>query len=99
MMREVIEAQPKSVPIGTHDIAKRFELFRLAIGREAHHLVLIAEFQKAQILRDGTIEEAQRMRKRDRAVDLHAAAFAGAPHRAREIPKAIRGKQRGPFEW
>ena len=99
MMREVIEAQPESVPIRTHDIAKRFELFRLAIRREAHHFVFIAELQKAQVLRDGAIEEAQRMRKRDHPVDLHPAAFAGAPHGAREIPKAIRGKQCRSFEW
>src|SRR6266436_10319204 len=38
------------------------------------------------------------MRKRYHAVNVHAAAGAGAPHRAREIAESVSGKQRGPFE-
>src|SRR5216683_3414980 len=38
------------------------------------------------------------MRKHYCAVNVHAAAGAGAPHRAREIAESVSGKQRGPFK-
>src|SRR5216683_5289951 len=38
------------------------------------------------------------MRKHYHAVNVHAAAGAGTPHRAREIAESVSGKQRGPFK-
>src|ERR1700722_626811 len=39
------------------------------------------------------------MRKRDRAVDIHAAALSNPPHSAGEIAQAIGGQKGGGLEW
>src|ERR1700688_481739 len=70
----------------------------LAISAEAHHFVFIAEFQEAEILRDGAVKKPQRVRKRDGAVDIHAAALTNAPHGAGKISEAIGGEKGGGLE-
>src|SRR2546422_6864468 len=58
----------------------------------------ISKFQEAQILRHRAVKQSKRMWESYRPVDAHAAARAGAPHRAGEIAESVGGKQRGAFE-
>src|ERR1700688_926244 len=102
MVGEIIEAQPETVGTGifieAHDIAEGFQMIGLAISAEAHHFVLIAEFQEPEILGDRAVKESQRMRKRDGAVDIHVTALANAPHGAGKIAEAIGGEKGGGLE-
>src|SRR6266849_3951136 len=101
-MRKISQAQPKAeltaVRIETHDVSKGLEMRGLAVGSEAHHLVFVAKFQKAQILRDRAVIKPQRMRKRDRTFNFQLIAAARAPHRTRKIAQAVRGEQRSVVE-
>ena len=73
-------------------------MLRLAVSRETHHFVFIAEFQEAEILRHGAVVQAERVGKSDGAVDVHAISAARSPHGTREITEAVGGKQRGMFK-
>ena len=46
------------------------------------------------MLGDGRVIHSERMRESDGALDVHARAFARAPHGAGEIAEAVGGKQR-----
>src|SRR5688572_12480344 len=68
MVNEIIQPQLEarlSVPLQQHDLVEFILELRLAVRSEPHHLVLIAVFPEAQILRNRRIEEAQRMREGD----------------------------------
>ena len=60
-------------------------VFRLAIGREPHHLVFAGVDLEAGVIGRGRIQEAQRMREMDLLENLELAAVAG------------RGRCRGPL--
>ncbi len=81
-----------------HDVAKSLQVLRMAISAETHHFVFIAEFQEAQKLRDGAVKQSQRMRKRHRALNVHAIAVAHTPHGAGKIAQTVGGNQRRLFE-
>src|SRR5258707_10532155 len=98
MMREIFQAEAKSGALCMYDVAKFRQKFRVAVRSEAHHFVFVTEFQKAEILRDRTVIKPQRMRKRDRTVNVHAPFEARAPHRTRKIAQSVGGKQRCFFE-
>src|ERR1700722_281445 len=102
MVGEIVEAEPETVDarvfIEADDVAKGFQMLGLAISAEPHHFVFIAEFQEAKILRDSAVKKSKRMRKRHRAVDVHAAALGDTPHGAGKIAQAIGGEQGGGLE-
>src|ERR1700693_5346540 len=99
---EVIEAEPETIGAGcffkADDVAEGFNTIGLAIGTEAHHFVFVAEFQEAEILRDGAVKKAQRVRESNGAVDVHATAVANTPHGAGKIAEAIGGEKGGALE-
>src|SRR5580700_12332103 len=101
-MREIVEAELEAeiaaVVAEAEDVAEGLEVCGLAVGGEAHHFVLVAEFQEAEILRDRAVIETERMGEDDRAVNAHAVAGAHAPHGAGEIAEAVGGKQGGLLE-
>ena len=69
LVREIVEIQPKlHAAIGAHDFAKLIEETRSAIGAEAHHFVFIAEFPEAEILSQGGVVQAKRVRESCSAV-------------------------------
>ncbi len=68
---------------------------RFAVGSQAHHLELVAVVGKAEVLRDGQVEEAKRMGKEDVPVDGQARACDAPPRRADEVAEAIDGADRG----
>src|SRR5690348_3801375 len=94
-MNEVLKAEGEPRPVGLHDFPERIEKLRLAVRRQAHNLVLVAEFQKAQILRNPAVIQPQGMRKSNRSVDVHARPEAGSPQGARKIPQPVGGEKRG----
>src|SRR5437762_3671858 len=56
----------------------------LAIGRKAHDLVLVTVVRKAEILRDGLIEDAERMREEYPAFNRDVPTRPDAPRGARK---------------
>ena len=69
-----------------------------AVGSEAHHFVLIAEFPEANVLGERGVIHAERMRESDFAERRHARTFAERPHGTGEIAEAVGGKDGGAFE-
>src|SRR5215831_12208703 len=86
LVRKIFEPQAKRKRlVGAYDPAEFLQELRLAVGRETHDLVFVAEFPETQVLRQGGIEDSQRMRKADLAKCAHPRPFAEGPHGAREI--------------
>jgi hypothetical protein len=61
----------------------------LAIRRQPHHLEFIAVFPEAEELRQREIQQAERMRIEDAAIDSERAAGGASPRRAHEIAEAV----------
>src|SRR5271155_3193412 len=96
LMREISEAETEGErAVHANDPAKLIEKFRLAVRRQAHHFVFVAEFPEAEVLRERRIVHSERVRKPDISEDVHPRPRARRPHGAREIAKAIRRKNGG----
>ena len=65
---------------------EQFQLFGLPVGGQPHDFVFVAKLQEAQVLRHGAVKQTQGVRKRNGALDFHAAAAANPPHGACEVP-------------
>ena len=61
----------------------------LAVGGEAHHLVLVAEAQEAQILGDRRVEEAERVGEMDAVEHLDRVAAPQGHHGGDEVAEAV----------
>src|ERR1044071_5745078 len=89
-MPEILQVESiRSARLEPDDAAHRIEMRRLSVRREAHDFVLVAVMRKAQILGQRLIEDAERMRKKDLAVDGKRWSGACAPRAAGEIPEAV----------
>ena len=89
-MGEVLKAQPeRKRTIGINDPAEFVQEFRLAVGCQAHHLILVAEFPEANVLRQRGVIHSERMRKPDFPKCPHFRPFAQGPHGAGKVPQAI----------
>src|SRR5271165_6500145 len=100
MVLEIVKAQAEAdAAVGVNNFSEFVEVSRLAVRGEAHHFVFVAEFPEAEVLRNRGVIHAERMRKGNGPIDMHAIAAAGTPHGAGEISKAVSGKQRGFIEW
>src|SRR5262249_36511689 len=95
VMGEVIQIEPALIILGTDDVPQLFSKARLAIGGEAHHLVFVAIFGKTEELREGGIEDAQRMREGAGPSYFDLISLSDAPHHAAEIPEAVDGDDCG----
>ena len=71
---------------------------RLAIGREAHHLVLAGVDLEAGVVRERGIQQAQRVREVDLANDLEICAVADRERSRRPLADAIHGQHGGALE-
>src|SRR5580704_1693814 len=77
LMGEIFKAQPeRKRAIGINDTSKLVQKFRLAVGRETHHFVLVTEFPEANVLGEGRVVQPQRMGKSDLAEHPHLRPFA-----------------------
>src|SRR6185437_3444563 len=93
LMTEILETEAEGKRrVRPDDFPEFAEKFRLAIGREAHDFVFVAELPKSKVLREGGVVHAERMRERDFAKDVHLRAFARGPHGAGEITQTIHRK-------
>jgi hypothetical protein len=61
------------------DLAHGFNESRPAIREKPHDLVLVAIVRRAQILDDGLVEDAERMREIDVPINLNRGALADTP--------------------
>ena len=90
MMTKICEIElVSSVGLEPHDLAHGIHECRLAVGRQAHDLVLVAVMRKAQILRQRLIKDAERMREIHPPIDGDGLAPADPPCRAGEVAKPI----------
>src|SRR5947208_16370850 len=65
-----------------------------AVGREAHHLVLFAEFVETNKLTQGGIEESKAIGESDTIQHLDAVRLAACCHHASEVARSVVGKAR-----
>ena len=92
-MAEVAEIQLESaIGLGRDHLPQLVGLRWLAIGRESHHLVFIAVFGEAEVLRDRGVKQAQRMRIMNALKNIDRIATADGEHRRDKIAKAIDGQ-------
>src|SRR6266487_3739502 len=94
-MREVIQIQPALIFLSAEHASDLFGKPGLPIGGEAHHLVLVSVLGEAQELREGRIENAQRMRERDGASYLYLISLPQSPHHTAEIAESVDGDDSG----
>ena len=92
---EVVEVEADLVAFDADDVADLRGEARLAVGRQAHHLVFVAVLREAEELRERGVEQAQRMRELDAAAHVDVVAAADAPHHAAEVAEPVDGDDRG----
>ena len=69
MVAEVFEVERKTaVGLQRKKLSHLRAAGRIAIGGKPHQLVLVAVMRKSEILRHGLVEDAERMRKQNPAV-------------------------------
>ena len=73
-------------------------VFRLAVGREPHHLVFAGVDLEAGVIGRGRIQQAERMRKMDLLEDLEPVAVADRRRRRRPFADAVHGQHGGVLE-
>src|SRR5215813_4122480 len=71
----------------------------LPIGREPHHLVLIAVMRKTKILGQGLVKDAKRMWEPNAPVHGEGRADAPPPGRTCKVAEAIDRNRHCLFEW
>ena len=80
MVLEILESQAEAdAAVGADNVAELVQISRLAVSGQAHDFVFVAEFAKSQVLRHGRVIHAERVRKRNRPVDVHAIARGRRP--------------------
>src|ERR1700722_3502074 len=93
LMREIFQAQvERQRPVGMDDEQKLLQKFRLAVSRQAHHFVFVAEFPEADVLGQRGVIHSQRMREPNFAEWMHFRPFAKRPHATCEISQTVGGK-------
>ena len=98
VVQEVVEAELEHRPVELHELAHLVEVARLAVGREAHHLALVAVVREAEPLRDRGVEDPERVRVEDALEHLELVAVALGEHRRGEVAEAVDGEDRGVLE-
>src|SRR5437868_11598733 len=102
MIFKIIEIErERSVGRAAEDAPDLVEVARLAVGGEAHHLVLAFVDGKAEEGGEGGVEHSQRMRESHLAkqAQIRAAVvpdLAYAHRQGRPLPDAVRGQDRRP---
>ena len=89
VVREVVEVELEQRPVELHELAHLREVPRRPVRREAHHLALVAVVRKAEPLRDGGVEDAERVRVDDALEHVEVVAVALREHRRREVAEAV----------
>ena len=87
---EVVEAELVAEAVAPDDPAEDVQVLRLPVGGEAHHLVLVAVLGEAEVLRDGRVEDAERVRERHLAARSVRADPPRAPTSRSPCPRTRR---------
>ncbi len=98
VVQEVVEAELEHGPVELHELAHLVEVARLAVGGEAHHLALVAVVREAEPLRDGGVEDPERVRVEDALEHLEAVPVALGEHRRGEVAEAVDREDRRVLE-
>src|ERR1051325_4509238 len=94
-MDEMLEPEVKpELAVELHDLLEVVAVLRLAVRAEPHHFVFVAVLPEAQILRQRRVEDSERVRKSDRAIDRELIAASDSPHAAGEISQPVDRQQR-----
>ncbi len=100
VMREVAEVELVAHAVAeAHDVAQLRQERRLAVGGEAHQLVLVAERRQPEELREGGVEDAEAVGERHDALHVDLGADASAPRRAEEVAHAVEGHGTPPCRY
>ena len=95
VVHEVVELELEPVAVELHELAHlREEALGVAVGREAHHLALVAVLREAEPLRDGRVEDPERVREEHAVEHLEPVAAAVAEHRRGEVAEAVEREHR-----
>src|SRR3989440_2996377 len=92
-----VEAEAPAL-VRAYDLAELFDEARLAVGRESHHLPLVAVVREAEELRSRRVEYASRVRVLHLAEHFNFVALSYAPHRRDEVAEAVNREQGGSLE-
>ena len=74
-------------------LENRVDVLRLAVGRQAHHLVLAGVHLEAGVVGEGRIEQADRVREVDLVRDLQIVAIADAEAGGGPLADAVDGQE------
>ena len=94
-------AQVQLEPAAGHEmdqLAEPGDVARLAVRREPHHLILVAVLGEAEVLREGEIEESQRMGEVDPVHDVELLVPPHRPRGAYKISEPVDRADRGLLE-
>ena len=98
MVREVVEVELEEVARGPHEPVKLLREARRAVGREAHHLALVAVAREAEPLGHRGVERAERVRGLDPLQHLERRTFAVREHRADSVAERVDRQDSGVLE-
>jgi hypothetical protein len=90
VVHEVGEIQLEPVArFHANERTEAIDVLGLAVGRETHHLELVAVLGEAEVLRDRRVQEPHRVREFDPVADRDGVGASDAPHRADEIAEPV----------
>src|ERR1700752_4889404 len=100
MMPEVIEVKFESAALfSANDVAESLDELGTTIGRQPHHLSLIAVVGKSEKLRGGGVDDSGRMRGFHLVDQIDRVPFSHTPHSRNEIDKTVDRQERSLFKW
>src|SRR2546426_7062927 len=89
-MTKIIKIERESAILGQlDDLAHRWLACRRSVRREAHDLVFVAVIGKAEILGQGLVEDAERMREMDPPLDADLPPATHSPGGAGKVAEAV----------
>ena len=97
---EVAEVEPEgAVRLDVDQLVQdQLGVFRLAIGGQPHDLVLAGIHLESEIVSQGRVEQAERMREMDLARDLEILALADAGRGGRPLADTVERQYRSLLE-
>src|SRR5438552_18252032 len=87
---EIIEIEREAAVLSQRDdLARRVPARRRAVGRQAHDLVFVTVIGKAEILGQGLVEDAERVREMHPALDADLRPATDPPGGAGKVAQTI----------
>src|SRR5262245_5020674 len=80
-------------------VAQELRVFGLSIGSKPHDLVLARIDLEPEIVGESRVQEAERMREVNLAMDVERLALAQSDRSGGPFADAVHGENRGTLEW